>query len=153
MDAAALGTPTCSLLPAHLSDTPRELFLWGEQKCVFFPLITRLMQNCWGGGVSLCCTPSLGCGRGKAVLSGVQVTPSVAFVLACGRGECSTMGQREQWKQLRIVLWALRSGCFAFPASAHASFLCWSYAEKLRFMYCMRKKIQEKKRKNPNVPK
>lgn len=46
----------------------------------------------------------------------------------------------------------LRSGCFAFPASAHAAFLCWSYAEKLRFMYCM-KKTKQKKRKNPNVPK
>lgn len=47
----------------------------------------------------------------------------------------------------------LRSGCFAFPASAHAAFLCWSYAEKLRFMYCMKKKTKQKKRKNPNVPK
>lgn len=43
----------------------------------------------------------------------------------------------------------LRSGCFAFPASAHAAFLCWSYAEKLRFMYCMEKKKKpEKKRKS-----
>lgn len=39
----------------------------------------------------------------------------------------------------------LRSGGFAFPASAHASFLCWSYAEKLRFMYCMGKKQNKTK--------
>lgn len=40
----------------------------------------------------------------------------------------------------------LRSGCFAFPASAHAAFLCWSYAEKLRFMYCMKKQNRKKEK-------
>lgn len=124
--------------------------------------------------------PALGCSHGKAACSSMWAAPwaqggqalhvwvgSLGTGDSTGEPECSsclhdlctrregTPGTGSGGSSLGSCTGhcvELRSGCFAFPASAHAAFLCWSYAEKLRFMYCM-KKTKQKKRKNPNVPK
>lgn len=117
----------------------------------------------WKGCLQLHVGSAMGSGgqalHGWVGSSGVQGTgePGCSSCLhdLCTRRECTPPGTGSGGSSLGSCTGhcvELRSGCFAFPASAHAAFLCWSYAEKLRFMYCM-KKTKQKKRKNPNVPK
>lgn len=112
------------------------------------PLVQLLL---WAAAMERLLAPAMGSVGGSSCKPGVTGEPECISCLhaLCTRGDVLPAGTGTGGSSLGSCTGhcvELRSGCFAFPASAHAAFLCWSYAEKLRFMYCMKKKNKTKKK-------